>query len=108
MAPVPPEKRLRMKTPDPKRLKSPDARALKKAHQDVKAGKVKAKPGKKDETARKLSFSPTARVHTIEAENPAGKSKPGKARPSKLSAKMTESEADEILAKFRKDCNAWV
>ena len=92
-----------MKTPDPKH-RSPDARSLKKAQEEVAAGK-KAK--KNTEPARKISFSPTAKVQQIQAENPPGKATPGKAKPAKPakpSKKMSEAEADAILANFRKDC----
>ena len=97
MAPEPPAKRLRMKTPDPKH-RSPDARALKKAQEEVAAEKKNTEP------ARKISFSPTAKVQQIQAENPPGKATPGKAKPAKPSKKMSEAEADAILANFRKDC----
>ena len=110
--PTPPERRLRMKTPDPaSRHKSPDARALKRAYKDLKDANKKATKAKGGESAsggedlvpRKLTFAKEPIVTTIQAENPPKSTKPSK---TAKEPKMTTEQADEILAQFSRNKSA--
>ena len=111
--PAAPDKRLRCKTPDPaRRHKSPDARSLKKAEKSIKGKNQDVRSGDStrsssvDATRKKLTFAVQNKVHRIRAENPPGERRPAQPEPAlrkSAKAKMTENEADSILAKFVKD-----
>ena len=115
--PAAPDKRLRCKTPDPGRHKSPDARSLKKAENRIKGKNKDGKSGDStrsssgDTCRRKLTFSGKDQVYDIKAENPPGDRRPVQAEPAlrkSAKEKMTDSEADSILAKFMKARARWI
>ena len=115
--PAAPDKRLRCKTPDPGRHKSPDARSLKKAEKRIKGKNKDGKSGDStrsssgDACRRKLTFSGKDQVYDIKAENPPGDRRPVQAEPAlrkSAKEKMTGSEADSILAKFMKARARWI
>eukprot|EP00435_Cladocopium_sp_Y103_P039143 s3366_g10.t1 len=83
------------------------SRSLKKAEQRI-SGKSSdsTRSSSVDATRKKLTFAETNKVHRIKAENPPGDRRPGQPEPAvrkSKAKKMTESEADSILAKFAQD-----
>ena len=101
MANMAPDRRLRCKTPDPKRHKSPDAKSLRKAEKHVKEKKLSG--SEESSTRRALSFDDVPRVHDIVAQHPAGDRRPAGTMPAprrKAAGRMSTSEADKILEKF--------
>lgn len=100
--PLAPLRRMRGKTPDPHRHRSPNGKRLKKAEAKVKADAKRSSTPDKP-TPKKLHFAEEAKVTHIRAENPAGSGKPGDTMPPKKrkSPKMTEADADRTLANVK-------
>ena len=95
-------RRVTGKTPDPARLKAAEKAVKQKKRDQQRSASPnestcsRASSGSKDRTRRRLTFDDEVKISPIEAENPPGSKKESKGN----KGKMTDQEADEILAKF--------